>query len=401
MVNCPENRYVERCLNRLAVEIGARPAGSLAHQAAADFIAGEMQQVGYEVIWQKYPCPDWQAFFCELTVAGKKILASVNTYSPSCDIEAELVPVTSDDELRQLDLTGKFAMVHGEIVSSSFFPRNFDRRYYMVESQDRFLELLENSKPGAIVMVNHYDGPLPVLLEDSDWVIPSVTVSRHDGLFVMQNAGTTARLRIISARRTSTGSNIIGQRCGKIDKKILLCAHYDTKPGTPGAMDNAAGIAALLLLIRYLERMETKHSIEIVAYGGEDSWFPGDALYIEEYPPDNIAAVINIDGIGMKDSKTAISFFEFHEQLAGRIMDIAQNYGEYVQEQFYASDHGFFWPLGIPTLALTTSGYMDMNLVGKVVHTENDRLDIVDTLIIKQTAGLVRDIINLLDQHGT
>lgn len=92
-------------------------------------------------------------------------------------------------------------------------------------------------------MVNHYDGSRPVLLEDSDFVIPSVTVSRQDGLFMVENAGATAKLNIISERRESTGSNVIGRRRGNSDRKIVICAHYDTKPGTPGAMDNAAGIS--------------------------------------------------------------------------------------------------------------------------------------------------------------
>ncbi len=396
MVNCTKNGYVEHCLNRLSVEIGARPAGSLAHRAAADFVAGEMKQAGYEVVLQEYPCPDWQALSCKLTVAGKEVLSAANTYSPSCDVEAELVPVSSADDLRRLDVTNKIAVVYGDIASSIFLPRNFDRRYYVVEIQDRFMELLENSKPGAIITVNHYDDPRLVLLEDSDFFIPSITVARQDGLFLVQNAGAPARLKIVSARRESTGSNVIGRRRGNSDKKILVCAHYDTKRGTPGAMDNAAGISALLLLAWYLKEVETEHNIEFVAYGGEDSWFPGDALYIEEYPPENITAVINIDGIGMKESNTAIAFFECPERLVDMVMNTAKRYGNFVPEQFYESDHGFFWPLGIQTLALTTSSYMD--LLGKVVHTENDRPDIVDNRKIEQTAGLVRDIILMLDQ---
>ncbi len=268
MVNSNKKRYVERCLNQLSVEIGARPAGSQANRAAADFIANEMKQAGYEVVLQEYPCPGWQALSCELTAKGKKILSSVNTYSPSCDVEAELVSVSSNDDLRYFDLTNKIAVLYGDITISCFLPKNFDRRYYVVESQDRFIELLENSKPSAIITVNHYDGTRPVLLEDSDFVIPSVTVSRQDGLFVVQNAGATVRLKISSERRASTGSNVIGRRRGNNNKKILICAHYDTKPGTPGAMDNAAGISALLLLAWYLKHVETELAIEFVAFGG-------------------------------------------------------------------------------------------------------------------------------------
>ena len=90
---------------------------------------------------------------------------------------------------------------------------------------------------------------------------------------MVENAGEKAKLKIVTQRRASTGSNVIG-RWGKGEKKILLCAHYDTKPGTPGAMDNAAGVAVLLLLARQLRKVKTKAAVELVACGGEDSWFP-------------------------------------------------------------------------------------------------------------------------------
>lgn len=396
MANFNKDGYVENCLHRLSVEIGARPSGSLAHRAAAGFIAGEMKQAGYELVLQKYPCPDWQALSWELNVGDKKVLSAVNTYSPSCDLEAELVPVSSADELVCLDLNNKIAVVYGDITRSSFLPRNFDRRYHVVESQDRFLELLERSKPSAIVTINHYKSPYPVVLEDSAFSIPSVTVSNQDGLFLLQNAGNNAKLKILSKRKESTGSNVIGCRRGKSDKKIIVCAHYDTKPGTPGAMDNASGISALLLVAWYLRQVKTELTIEFVAYGGEDSWWPGDSLYIKEYSTENIVAAINIDGIGMKKSKTALAFFAYSKLLEGRIMEAAKRHGDFVPEQFYASDYCFFWPLGILTLALTTSGAMD--LVGKVIHTENDRLAIVDCQIIEQAAGLVYDVILMINQ---
>ncbi|MDO9534342.1 MAG: hypothetical protein Q7J85_03195 [Bacillota bacterium] len=41
--------------------IGDRLAGSQTNWTAANFIAGEMKHVGYEVVTQEYPCPDWQA----------------------------------------------------------------------------------------------------------------------------------------------------------------------------------------------------------------------------------------------------------------------------------------------------------------------------------------------------
>lgn len=382
--------YVEFCLNQLSVEVGARPAGSLANRKAADFIAGEIKQAGYDVVLQEYPCPDWQAISGELVVAGKKVRLVVNTYSPSCDIEAELLPVSSVEDLCGLDLRGKIAVVHGEMSNAGFMPKNFDRRYFQDVNKDKFKELLEKSGPEAIITVSHYDIPLPVL-EDSELIIPSVTVHRDEGAFIVANAGSTATLTITAERKPGTGSNVIGRR-GNSTKKILICAHYDTKPGTPGAMDNAAGIAALLLLARYLGEVKTELAIELVAFGGEDSWFPGDAMYIEQYPPHNVVAAINIDGIGFKDSKTVIAFFGCSEELVSQIQNTARGYGEYEEGPFYESNHGFFWPLGIPSLAFTS---MCADLLGKITHTENDTIDILDTRKIEQTASVILEIISM------
>jgi aminopeptidase YwaD len=394
MGNFEQDGYVETCLHRLSVEIGARPAGSLANRTAADFIAGEMKKAGYEKVAQEYPCPDWQALSCELTVAKRRIRAVVNTHSPSCDIEGELVPVSSVVELQNLDLTDKIALVHGEITLTGFMPKNFDRSYYVDEDKDRFFELLEKSRASAIITVSHYEIPLP-LLEDSEFKIPSLTVHRDDGPLLIKNAGTTARLKITSTTKMSTGSNIIG-RLGNSTKKILLCAHYDTKLGTPGALDNASGIAALLLLARKLKEAKSEAAIELVAYGGEDSWFPGDALYIQEYPPQDLALAINIDGIGMKDANTVMAIFGCSNEMVSRISDAAKGFGEFIQEPFYESDHGFFWPFGIPTLAFTS---MCMELLGKVIHTENDTMDLLDTCKIEQTTALVLEIVRMFDEH--
>ena len=386
------DKYVEHCVNRLSVEIGARPAGSQANRRAADFIAGGMKQAGYQVVEQKYPCPDWQAVSGELTVVGKKVPIVINTFSPSCDMEAELVPVTSVEELQNLDLTGRIAVVHGEITGTSFMPKNFDRRIYVDENKDRFIELLEKGRPAAVITVSHNDIPLPVI-EDSELDIPSVTVYRDAGKYVVESVGKKARLKIVTRRRAGTGSNVIG-RWGQGEKKILLCAHYDTKPGTPGAMDNASGVAALLLLAWQLRKLKTKVSVELVAFGGEDSWFPGDALYIQGFPPDDLAAAINIDGVGAKNASTMMAIFGCSDELTARISETAKEYGDFVQGLFYESDHGFFWPLGIPTLAFTSM--CSNELLGRVIHTKNDTIDLLDTRKIEQTAGLVLEIVQML-----
>nr|WP_281501199.1 M20/M25/M40 family metallo-hydrolase [Erythrobacter sp. F6033] len=55
-------------------------------------------------------------------------------------------------------------------------------------------------------------------------------------------------------------------------KTLVIGAHYDTVPGSPGADDNASGVAALLELARLLKSSKgmAKTNIEIVFYANEE-----------------------------------------------------------------------------------------------------------------------------------
>jgi Zn-dependent M28 family amino/carboxypeptidase len=60
---------------------------------------------------------------------------------------------------------------------------------------------------------------------------------------------------------------------------IVLGAHYDTAPGTPGANDNASGIAAVLELSRWLAEHRPRHPFRCVAFTNEEPpFFYGQAM---------------------------------------------------------------------------------------------------------------------------
>jgi len=51
---------------------------------------------------------------------------------------------------------------------------------------------------------------------------------------------------------------------------IIVGAHYDTVPGTPGADDNASGIAVLLELARLLAKQNLNKTVRFVAFSSEE-----------------------------------------------------------------------------------------------------------------------------------
>jgi hypothetical protein len=53
-------------------------------------------------------------------------------------------------------------------------------------------------------------------------------------------------------------------------KPIVVGAHYDTAPGTPGADDNASAVAVLLELIRFVKDAPSKRSLRCVFFDCEE-----------------------------------------------------------------------------------------------------------------------------------
>lgn len=57
----------------------------------------------------------------------------------------------------------------------------------------------------------------------------------------------------------------------KPDEVLVIGAHYDTVPGTPGADDNASGVAATLYLAKRFAGKRCKRSIRFVAFAREET----------------------------------------------------------------------------------------------------------------------------------
>jgi Zn-dependent M28 family amino/carboxypeptidase len=59
----------------------------------------------------------------------------------------------------------------------------------------------------------------------------------------------------------------------RADEIVLAGAHYDTVPGSPGADDNASGVAAVLELARLLRGQQHARTIRLVAFVNEEPPF--------------------------------------------------------------------------------------------------------------------------------
>ncbi|HEX2910964.1 MAG TPA: M28 family metallopeptidase [Chloroflexia bacterium] len=79
---------------------------------------------------------------------------------------------------------------------------------------------------------------------------------------------------------------------------LLFGAHYDTLPGTPGADDNASGVAVLLETARIIANAYPQFEMRFIAFDGEELGLIGSRAYAEALSAaekQRIVAVFNFD----------------------------------------------------------------------------------------------------------
>ena len=110
-----------------------------------------------------------------------------------------------------------------------------------------------------------------------------------------------------------TGTNIIGTLHNSsgisTTRNIIIGAHYDTVPGSPGADDNASGIAALFECARVLKESKVFTQITFVAFDAEEvqphaGGLHGSTHFVSNLPMEKLpSSAIIFESIGFS-SKT-------------------------------------------------------------------------------------------------
>jgi Zn-dependent M28 family amino/carboxypeptidase len=176
-------------------------------------------------------------------------------------------------------------------------------------------------------------------------------------------------------------------------EKIVLMAHFDTKIETPGAMDNAAGVAVLLGLAQSLASFDLPFGLEFVAFNGEEYLPIGDDEYLRRGEADfpNILAAINFDGVGAALGANSLTALAASAELEGQAKCLMERHPAFVWvEPWPESNHSTFAFRGVPSLAFSSSG------VRHLAHTPADTLEQVSEAKLYATALLAAEIIDSL-----
>jgi hypothetical protein len=106
-------------------------------------------------------------------------------------------------------------------------------------------------------------------------------------------------------------------------KALMLCAHYDSVPESPGASDNGAGVAVVLETLRaVMAGAALERDLIVLFPDGEEDGFHGSHLFVNEHPwARDVGIVLNFDARG--NSGPSI-MFETSEENGWLISQFAQ-----------------------------------------------------------------------------
>ncbi len=386
-------------INELCGGFPDRHVGGPGNHAATEYFSRAVSTMGFDVARSEFDCVDWEHGEVALVAGGERFEALVGPYSLPVDATAPLVVASTVEELETANLAGSIVLLHGHIAAGQLMPKNFI--FYNPESHKRIIRIIEDGAPAAVIAATGRNPelvgdlyPFP-LFEDADFDIPNAYMKDVDGERLLTHQGEIVTLRFESRRIPARAEHIVATKAGQGVGRVVVFGHIDSKDGTPGALDNATGVATLLALAHLLHDVETGPDVEIVPLNGEDYYAAsGQMVWVGENESrmDDIILGMNVDAAGWAKHRTHVTTYGVPDTVAAIVTDAMEAY-ESLEEgpPWPMSDHGIFIHYGRPALAVTSEGVAD--LLATVAHTERDLPDLVDPGAVADIARFLRDLI--------
>jgi len=197
-----------------------------------------------------------------------------------------------------------------------------------------------------------------------------------------------------------SGRNVVGELPGTDAANnaiFIFNAHYDTVRNTPGADDDASGVAAVLAAAHVLSQYRFSHTLKFIAFSGEEIGLLGSHCYARR-AYDNaeaIAVEFNADMIGHGSGINASRFRMYGTEDAAWIMDTIHSLNENASLNFTlttgfitrsdsgGSDYASFAHYGYETVAFFEYEW------NPHMHTPDDTLDNVNISYLVNTTRLI------------
>ena len=373
------------------VGVGPRFAGTPGEAAAASYIENEFRSYGLDVwvenfiVENSYLVEENYLSVVQPIQIDLKCIPVI--YSPSDNVLGKLIHLTDGIENENLLRESVVLIDRGKLGG--------------------LRQELEDLPPLAILTYFDNMPPWSEIWQNPPKV-PTVWISDSDaqGLIELLGQGQVeVELRLTASTEPRTSYNVVAYLPGESDEIIVVNAHHDSML-TPGAVDDASGVAIVLEIARALCTETLQRTVLFVTFSGEELGLFGSTDFVNRHKDNKIVASITFDCIGagpdnglrvgLEDSQYATTPW-----LDAYVKEIAENIGfnDVQSEDLYTiggyTDHVSFTGADIPATWIYWVNPESEDILGPI-HTLGDNLDAIDNVRLQQVAGLGVEVVRQL-----
>ncbi|MGW4114507.1 M28 family peptidase [Actinosynnema sp. NPDC004786] len=269
-------------LRVLSERIGQRIGGTESEQRARDYLASVLRDLRYRVTLQPFAVPD--KYLSTLTVGRDTWHAGASRFGAlGVTATGPVVDLDTGASLPE-DLTGKVALLVN-VPAGSTAVLDAAQRGAAAVLVGR-VSVPPAGKTGAYSPTLTANVAVPVLgiaqvhverLRAAGPVTVTVSTTHHAGL---------------------TSYNVIADRPatfpGRDDGVVMVTAHYDSVPGSPGANDDGSGTVLALELARVLRHLPTHKALRFALWGSEEQGLLGSRHYVNQLTDADAARIAGV-----------------------------------------------------------------------------------------------------------
>jgi Iap family predicted aminopeptidase len=362
-----------------------RIAGTDGETRAAGILTRRLKDMGLEPCLEPFPVQTFRTGSARLVYASRSWDLHPYGLQGDCVIEGELAFLENPDIL-------------------SFSVDAFrDRIVLSYGSGPRIHELLWEGGVRALVEVSGpHRGAASLAHRQKRYedrrAVPSMTARYEDAAQIAGLTGKQVRIEVRQDVTPSTAHNILATLGSPVRDRTLtwLVAHYDSVARSHGAVDNAAGVVALLAAVDELRRRRPERELRIVLFSGEELGLRGSWAHVklhEEEIRTRARLAVNLDLGGDPIGADSLYVTGTRETL-GWAAGVCREDGLVMREVFdiYSSDNIPFAVHEIPSVSIArTDGQGSF-----FVHTPDDVAANVGAAGVRNTTRAAQAIVGRL-----
>jgi hypothetical protein len=348
---------------------------------AADFIAAEFKKAGLQPV-------AGNSFFQDFSLLRTRFISASGEINGTSLEEKNIIGITGQTALSVDNSTGYEKIVVGA-----------------KDALSRIVPKLQGSGKNYVLIV---DTAQRLAFDQLKRSRPRFTPKGNMVLLLTNANVSTYSVQFKQEATQMPLKNVVGILPGKSkkDEYVIFSGHYDHlgvgKPNEAGdsifngANDDAAGTTAVMVLANYFAKQKNnERSLIFAAFTAEESGGFGSQYFSQQFNPDQVMAMFNIEMIGTESKwGTNSAFITGYEKTdMGVILEKNLQGSAFKfypdpypdQQLFYRSDNATLARLGVPAHTISTSK-MDSE---KFYHTQEDE---IETLDMKNMAEIIKAI---------